>query len=277
MSSQYDASQIKVLEWQKMVRKRPQMFIGSIRKKGLYKLVFDLIYEAIEDILSGECDRIEVEINNDNCKSKLITFLPDLEIFPEGIEFNFNILAKRLQELAYLNAGCTIALKDFRLASNKEETYNYPNGIQAYLAEIDRHKEHLHPEIIYVRGERDRLKVEIALQWCKNDSSHRILSYVNILQTLEGGTHIEGLKNAIVQTINSFLSTGDRIINWEKIQVGLNGIISVTVLEPIFTGCMGTKLDNPEIYGMVNTLVSEALRDYWNLNSQVVKELGDRD
>jgi DNA gyrase subunit B len=214
-----------------------------------------------------------------NRRGKSIAFLPDLEIFTEGIELDFHVLAKRLQELAYLNAGSLIVLKDFRLASNKEETYNYPNGIQAYLAESDRNKEHLHPKIIYILEESDRLKVEIALQWCKNDSSHsshRILSYVNSFQTPEGGTHIEGLQDAIVQTINSFLTPGDRTIKWEKIQVGLNGIISVKVLDPIFTWT-GNKLENSEVYETVNKLVSQALREYLNLNPQVLEGLGARD
>jgi DNA gyrase subunit B len=378
MSDRYSASQINVVEWYEYFRKHPQIFVGSTTIQGLYNLIFALIYDGVEDILNGECDRIEITINcdrsitvtdngqgipidfnpqtrklyleevmtgiavkknsdrnkyqisgvlhgceiafinalsewlkvtvwkddkiytqsyargikttevetsinkdghdcatrrlHDRTKSKSITFLPDLEIFTEGIELDVDVLAKRLQELAYLNAGSSIALKDSRKDSNKQKTYHFPNGVRSYLAEINKNKEHLHPEIIYILEEIALLKIEIALQWCKNDS-YRILSYVNLFPTSEGGTHIEGFKDAIVETINSFLTPSDRIISWEKIQEGLNGIISVKILDPIFTGCMGTKLDNPEVYEAVKTFVSKALQEYLNVNPQLLKEL----
>ena len=137
-----------------------------------------------------------------------IVFKPDTTIFTGGIEFEYAILSSRLRELAYLNGGVKIIFRDERvqLKDNtfKEEIYFYQGGIKEYVEYMNSEKDSIHPEIIYVDSQKDNVYVEAALQWCSDVYSDNILGFANNIRTIDGGTHIEGLKTVLTRTFNTF-------------------------------------------------------------------------
>ena len=137
-----------------------------------------------------------------------ISFKPDTQIFTGGIEFEYSILSSRLRELAYLNGGVKIIFRDERYKlkddSFKEEIYFYQGGIKEYVEYMNSEKESIHPEIIYVDSQKDNVYVEAALQWCSDVYSDNILGFANNIRTIDGGTHIEGLKTVLTRTFYNF-------------------------------------------------------------------------
>ncbi|NCO73968.1 MAG: DNA topoisomerase IV subunit B, partial [Cyanobacteria bacterium] len=132
-----------------------------------------------------------------------ITFLPDEEIFTETTEFDYNTLSGRLRELAYLNAGVKITFSDRRVTPEHIETYCYEGGIREYVTYMTREKEVLHQDIIYVEGEKNGVQVEVAFQWCIDSYSDTILGFANNIRTVDGGTHLDGLKAVLTRTLNN--------------------------------------------------------------------------
>ncbi|WP_310487888.1 DNA topoisomerase (ATP-hydrolyzing) subunit B [Chamaesiphon sp. VAR_69_metabat_338] len=202
-----------------------------------------------------------------------VTFLPDIEIFKEGIVFDFDTLAVRFKQLAYLNAGLRISFSDYRLEllENNEpriENYYYEGGIREYIAYLNVDKQPLHEEVIYIQSEKNKVQVEVALQWCSDAYSDNILGFANNIQTKEGGTHLDGLKVVLTRTINAIgrkrnkLKEGDSNLGGENIREGLTAIVSVKVPNPEFEGQTKTKLGNSEVRGIVDSIVSEALIEY---------------
>jgi DNA gyrase subunit B len=200
-----------------------------------------------------------------------VTFMPDTTIFTHGIEFDYDILAIRFRELAYLNAGIKISFADRRTGEGftpREETYLYEGGIKEYISHINEDKQPLHEEIIYVQGVKNNVQVEVALQWCSDAYTDNLLGFANNIKTKEGGTHLEGLKAVLTRTINSIgrkrkkLKEGDSNLGGENIREGLTAIVSVKVPNPEFEGQTKTKLGNSEVRGIVETIVSETLTEF---------------
>ena len=204
-----------------------------------------------------------------------VSFLPDTEIFSDGITFDFNTLAGRLRELAYLNAAVKITFSDQRLSEPRIETYYYEGGIREYVEYMCREKSALHKDIIYVSGEKKGTQVEVALQWCVDAYSDNLLGFANNIRTIDGGTHLEGLKTVLTRTLNSVarkrnkLKENDSNLGGENIREGLTGVISVKVPDPEFEGQTKTKLGNTEVRGIVDSLVGEVLTEYLDFNPQV--------
>ena len=211
-----------------------------------------------------------------------VRFKPDIEIFSGGISFDYHTLSARLRELAYLNGGVRIVFRDERSAAltaegdAHEEIYHYEGGIKEYVAYMNAEKDPLHPEIIYVDSERDGVQVEAALQWCADAYSDNIFGFANNIRTVDGGTHIEGLKTVLTRTLNTFAKKrgkrkdADANLAGENIREGLTAVLSVKVPDPEFEGQTKTKLGNTEVRGIVDSLVGEALNEYLEFNPSVI-------
>ncbi|MGC9503420.1 DNA topoisomerase (ATP-hydrolyzing) subunit B [Baaleninema sp.] len=209
-----------------------------------------------------------------------VRFLPDRDIFTTGIEFDYTTIAGRIRELAYLNAGVRITFTDYRLellgtTEPRVETYCYEGGIREYVQYMNRDKEPIHEEIIYVSGERNNVQVEVALQWSIDAYSDNLLGFANNIRTVDGGTHLEGLKTVLTRTMNNIarkrnkLKEGASNLGGENVREGLTGVISVKVPDPEFEGQTKTKLGNTEVRGIVDSLVGEVLTEYLEFRPNV--------
>ena len=222
---------------------------------------------------------LAVKAEKDHDTGTSVHFLPDLEIFSNGIEFDYTTLAGRLKELAYLNAGVKITFSDYRPETPRIETYVYEGGIKEYVAYMNREKQPLHENIIYVNQERDGVQVEVALQWCVDAFSDNLLGFANNIRTVDGGTHLEGLKTVLTRTMNTVARKRNKIkenesnLGGENVREGLTGVISVKVPEPEFEGQTKTKLGNTEVRGIVDSLVGEVLNEYLEFNPQVADSI----
>ena len=205
------------------------------------------------------------------------TFKPDRNIFKDaGISFQFDVLANRLREFAFLNAGLTIHLHDERNGS--KEKFQYTNGLIEFVQYINGKKKALHSDVVHFSGSKENVEVEVSMQW-NNSYSETIYTYCNNINTLEGGTHLVGFKGAITRTINSCASsknlTKDLKSNLEgdDIREGLAAVISVKVIDPQFEGQTKTKLGNAEVKGVVESLVNEKLADWLDRNPGTSKTI----
>jgi DNA gyrase subunit B len=207
-----------------------------------------------------------------------ITFYPDAEIF-ETLEFSYDTLAARLQELAFLNRGLRIALDDAR--TGRQQEFKYDGGIRSFVEYLNQGKTLLHPDPIYLAGERDGVRVEVSMQY--NDGyAEKTYSFANNINTIEGGTHLIGFKSALTRTVNSYaqannlLKSGDETPSGDDVREGLTAIISVQVPEPQFEGQTKTKLGNSEIKGLVESLVNDRLGVYFEENPVVAKAVVEK-
>jgi DNA gyrase subunit B len=216
-----------------------------------------------------------------------IQFKPDDTIFLTGTEFDYTTLSSRLRELAYLNAGVRITFADNRLELIKSETprletYEYKGGIREYVAYMNADKQPQHEEIIYVQGERHNVQVEVALQWCSDAYSDNVLGFANNIRTVDGGTHLEGLKTVLTRTMNAIARKRNKIkehesnLSGEHVREGLTAVISVKVPDPEFEGQTKTKLGNTEVRGIVDTLVGEVLTEYLEFHPGVADSILDK-
>ena len=203
-----------------------------------------------------------------------VTFWPDDEIF-ETIVFEYNILAKRLKELAFLNQGITINLTDKR--EDKTETFFYKGGIVEYVSYLCGSKEKVHKKPIFLEAKRNDVEIEIAFQYVSS-YSETMLSFVNNINTIEGGTHLTGFKGALTRTINNFAQVNnlkkdlkDNGFTGEDVREGLISVISVRIREPQFEGQTKAKLGNSEVKGIVESFVNEKLQEYFEENISVAK------
>ncbi len=204
-----------------------------------------------------------------------VHFVPDETIFTETTVFEYDILAKRLKELAYLNAGIKITFSDRREPEIRQDVFCYEGGIKEYVEYMTREKDPLHQDIIYVNKEKNGVTVEVALQWCIDAYSDNLLGFANNIRTIDGGTHLEGLKTVLTRTMNSFARKRNKIkdnesnLGGENVREGLTGVVSVKVPDPEFEGQTKTKLGNTEVRGIVDSLVGEVLNDYLEFNLSV--------
>jgi DNA gyrase subunit B len=223
--------------------------------------------------------QLVVQSDQEHSTGTSITFLPDTQIFSDGIEFDYNTLVGRLRELAYLNAGVKITFSDRRLSPQRVETYCYEGGIKEYVNYMTREKEPLHQDIIYVEGEKNGVQVEVALQWCVDAYSDTLLGFANNIRTVDGGTHLEGLKTVLTRTLNNIARKRNKIkenesnLGGENVREGLTGVISVKVPEPEFEGQTKTKLGNTEVRGIVDSLVGEVLNEYLEFHPPVADSI----
>ncbi len=205
------------------------------------------------------------------------TFKPDREIFKdETIEFEFDILAARFKELAFLNAGLHITLVDER--NDRKEDFKYDDGIIAFIKNVNETKKSLNKDVIYFKGSRDDVEVEIAMQW--NDSfSESIYTYCNNINTAEGGTHLAGFRGALTRSANSYATEKNLLkdlksnLDGSDIREGLAAIISVKILDPQFEGQTKTKLGNSEVKGVVESLVNDKFSDWLDRNPGAAKSI----
>jgi len=204
-----------------------------------------------------------------------ITFLPDPDIF-QVTEFNWDILAARLRELAFLNRGIEIHLTQEE--PPREEVYKYKGGIREFVEHLNRNKNPLHPRVIYFEKEKDNVQVEIALQYC-DSYSENIFSFANNINTIEGGTHLSGFRSALTRTMNAYARNNGLLKNektsmsGEDIREGLTAVISVKVPDPQFEGQTKTKLGNSEIQGLVESIVNEELGTYLEEHPSVARRI----
>ncbi|OKH25661.1 DNA gyrase subunit B [Hydrococcus rivularis NIES-593] len=225
---------------------------------------------------------LEIKPEEEERTGTSVTFLPDLQIFTGGIEFDYSTLAGRLKELAYLNAGVKITFSDKRGSELHVETYCYEGGIKEYVAYMCREKEPLHQDIIYVSGEKNGIQLEVAMQWCVDAYSDNLLGFANNIRTIDGGTHLEGLKTVLTRTLNNVARKRNKIkdnepnLAGENVREGLTGVISVKVPEPEFEGQTKTKLGNTEVRGIVDSIVGEALNEYLEFHPQVADAIIDK-
>ncbi len=191
-----------------------------------------------------------------------VTFKPDPKIFEE-VEFQYDIVHKRLRELAFLNAGITLVLRDER--SGKEKVFQHAGGIRDYVRHLNLHKEVLPEDPIYIQDSKQGIFAEVALQYVNADRE-LILSYANTIHTVDGGTHESGFKAALTRTINDYARKHNLIKNGaftgEDIREGLTAVINVKVPEPQFEGQTKTKLGNSEVRGVLDWVVSQMLTSY---------------
>ncbi|PKM93799.1 MAG: DNA topoisomerase (ATP-hydrolyzing) subunit B [Firmicutes bacterium HGW-Firmicutes-1] len=363
----YDQSQIQVLEGLEAVRRRPGMYIGSTSARGLHHLVYEIVDNAVDEALAGFCDTIEVIIHEDNSISVLdngrgipvgmhekgvpaiqlvfttlhaggkfggggykvsgglhgvgasvvnalsewlkveiytegkvhyqeyafgdvktelkvigktkdrgtfIQFKPDGTIFEE-LEYDFDTLKQRLQEMAFLMRGLKITLEDKREDGQKVE-FKYDGGIKEFVAYRNRNKTPLYDKIMYCEGERDGVVVEVSMQ--HNDTYvENIFSFVNNITTPEGGTHLSGFKNALTKTLNDYarknkyLKDQDKNLSGEDAREGLTAVISIKLADPQFEGQTKQKLGNSEARGAVDSILTEGLTFFLEQNPGVAK------
>jgi DNA gyrase subunit B len=208
-------------------------------------------------------DRL-AEIGNTQSRGTKVTFRPDPLIFP-STEYSFDILSKRLRELAFLNAGLRISIEDKRTA--REHNFHYPGGISSFVEHLSAAKTPVHGEAIYISGERDGVVIEVSLQW-NEGYTETVYTFANSINTSEGGTHLSGFKAALTRSINNyaarngFMKKEGESLEGEDIREGLTAVVAVKVPEPQFEGQTKTKLGNSEVKGFVETLVNEALGNH---------------
>ncbi|EJL45794.1 DNA gyrase subunit B [Brevibacillus agri] len=371
----YDASQIQVLEGLEAVRKRPGMYIGSTSSRGLHHLVWEIVDNAIDEALAGYCDNILVVIHPDNSVSVTdngrgiptgihektgkstvetvltvlhaggkfggggykvsgglhgvgssvvnalsewmevevkqnnkihymrftvgtpdadlavigeteetgtkVTFKPDPTIFTETTVFEYDVLQKRIRELAFLNKGLRITLKDTRPDQEREESFHYEGGIVQFVEYLNKNREPLHEEVIYCEGEKDGLFVEVALQY--NDSYvSNIYSFANNINTHEGGTHETGFKTALTRVINDYsrkfnlLKEKDPNLSGDDVREGITAIISVKIQEPQFEGQTKTKLGNSEARSITESVFGDRFSTFMEENPGVAKKVVEK-
>ncbi|MBQ3337762.1 MAG: DNA gyrase subunit B, partial [Selenomonadaceae bacterium] len=204
-----------------------------------------------------------------------VHFLPDDEIFTV-LEFNFDTLKHRLRELAFLNSGIKISLNDERTGEKKE--FHFDGGIKSFVEHLNRKKEKINPQPIYFNGRRDDAVVEVAMQYT-DDFRENIFSYVNNINTEEGGMHLAGFRTALTKVANDFakrhnlLKSNDNALNGEDVREGLTAVISVKLHNPQFEGQTKTKLGNVEIRSLVSAVVNESLSEFFEENPAITKQI----
>ena len=369
VNSDYDESNITVLQGLEGVRLRPGMYIGGVDTSALHHLVFEVVDNSVDEALAGFCSKIHVIINSDgslsvedngrgipvgiheeegipaveliltrlhaggkfdNSNYKVsgglngvgasvvnalsekmiaevhregflwkqeyregitftpldqieeskktgthITFWPDKTIF-DHVEFNYEILAHRLRELAFLNRGILISIRDNR--TERFQEFKYEGGIASFIKHINENKSVLHEAPVYFSGKSDDVEIEVAFQY--NDSyTERIYSFVNNINTVEGGTHLTGFKAALTRTLNNYMiankiaNDSKENLSGEDVREGMAAVISARVMNPQFESQKKIKLTNVEIKGKVETLVSEYLGAYLEENPVVAKKI----
>jgi DNA gyrase, B subunit len=234
---------------------------AEVRRQGkIYRQEYAFGKPTTELTIVGETDE----------HGTAVTFLPDDSIFTVSV-YDYNTLAKRLRDLAFLNAGITLTLTDRREldaeGNPRREVFHSDDGLSEFVRYIDSSKEPLIPHVIHLNTERQGIPVEVAMTY-NTTFNENVYSYVNNINTIEGGTHLTGFRRGLTQTLkkyaddNKLLEKSKVEISAEDFREGLTAVVSVKVMEPQFEGQTKTKLGNTEVIGAVQTAVSETLRNY---------------
>ncbi|MGX1262199.1 DNA gyrase subunit B [Rossellomorea marisflavi] len=211
----------------------------------------------------------------------IIHFTPDTEIFTETTEYDYDTLANRIRELAFLNKGIQISIEDKRGEEPRRKDFHYEGGIKSYVEHLNRTKEVIHEEPIFIEGERDDITVEIAIQYNDGFASN-IYSFANNIHTHEGGTHESGFKTALTRVINDYarknsvFKDSDANLSGEDVREGLTAIISIKHPDPQFEGQTKTKLGNSEARQITDTLFSEHLETFLLENPVVARKVVEK-
>ncbi len=369
MSSDYNESQIQVLEGLEAVRKRPGMYIGTTSSRGLHHLVYEIVDNAVDEALAGFCENILVTIHKDNSISVLddgrgipvgihpqkgvsaaeivfttlhaggkfggggykvsgglhgvgasvvnalstwmkveiyqdgkthyiefntgdlleplkvtnesdkngtyIHFLPDATIFEETV-YDFDVLAKRLQEIAYLTKGLNITLIDIREGKEKERKFYYEGGIKEFVHHINKNRTPIYEEVFYCEGEKEGVYVEVSFQH-NNGYLENTFTFVNNINTTDGGTHLVGFRTALTRVINDYgkkinlIKDSDKNLNGDDVREGITAIISIKISDPQFESQTKAKLGNSEARTAVEGVFAEQLTYYLETNPNVAK------
>ena len=358
VNSEYTAKDIQILDEIKAVRLRPGMYIGGTDRHGLHQILYEIVYNSIDEAMAGCCDQIKITIHEDNSvtvtdngrgipidtipgqdvtaleavltrlhagakfsnhvygvssglhgvgasvvnalsswlkaevkrQGKIyrqeyrhgvpqgnieiagdaqdtgtsISFLADKEIF-ESIDYDFDVACQRLRELAYLNKGVEIALKDER--NNQEKAFYFDGGIASFIRRLNRNRAIIHPYPIYISTMTDSTIIEVALQY--NDSfTESTLSFANCVNTRDGGSHLTGFRSALTRVFNDYarntkiLKDTDPNLTGEDVREGAAAIISVKLPQPQFEGQTKARLGNPEVKSQVESAVANSLSLY---------------
>ena len=209
-----------------------------------------------------------------------VTFKPDAEIFPDTV-YVWDILAKRLRELAFLNSGIRITLTDERETgpdgAPRNEVFHYEGGIREFVSMLNTDRRVLSPEVIYFHRERGGIDVEVAMQY-NDGTQEQVHSYTNNINTIEGGSHLVGFQTALTRTINADCKEylkNDTPMSGNDVREGLSAVISVKVPDPQFEGQTKTKLGNSEVRGIVESVINDELGAYLEQNPAVAKQIGE--
>lgn len=207
-----------------------------------------------------------------------ITFKADDEIFSEK-EMNFDTLSNRLRELAFLNAGIKINLKDER--TDKEREFKYAGGIKEFVQHLNKNKSTIHHKVIYLEKNKESFNAQVAIQY--NESyAENVFSYANNINTIEGGTHLSGFRSALTRTLNQYIKNnfsvrGEKVtVSGDDCREGLTAVVSVKVRDPQFEGQTKTKLGNGEVQGAVEQIVNEGLSQFLEENPTVARHVGSK-
>ena len=277
-----------------------QLHAGGKFDKGSYKVSGGLhgVGVSVVNALSSKCivdikregKIFRQEYEKGNPVSKLIVvgkskstgskvmFIPDGTIFPK-ITFDFEVVSERMRELAFLNKNIKISITDE--VNDESETFQYKGGIVEFVKYINEMRHPLHPKPVFVSAEKDEVEVEFAFQY--NDSySENLFSFVNCINTVEGGTHLTGAKTAITRSFNNYASKNKLFDKMKKKNFSLSGddtregitaVISIRVQEPQFEGQTKTKLGNSEVKGIVDSIIFEGINEYFEQNPSVARKI----
>ena len=206
-----------------------------------------------------------------------VTFKPDPEIFTETTVFVADTITHRLRELAFLNRGITIVLRDDR--DGKEQTFHYEGGVEQFVRYLNENKAPLHPDPIYLTREKEKVSIEAAFQYT-DAYNETLLSYVNNIATTEGGTHLVGFKTAMTRVLNAYGEKNGLLkegaLSGDDVREGLTAVLSVKLVDPQFEGQTKTKLGNSEVSGIVASLVGEFLAEYLEENPGTARRVLDK-
>ena len=208
-----------------------------------------------------------------------VSFMPDHSIFTHESGFQWDILSARLRELAFLNRGVSITLKED--LNSRQEVFKYEGGIKEFILHLNKNKSPMHPEVIHFEREKDDVVVEIAMQY-SDAFNETIFSFANNINTIEGGTHLSGFRSALTRTVNSYAKSNKLIkdekqsMSGEDIREGITAVISVKIPDPQFEGQTKTKLGNGEVEGIVQQIVNEELGSCFEENPVVARAIIDK-
>ena len=241
--------------------------------ENVYGMDFKLGKVATSMTVVGKCPRHE--------HGTIVHFKPDPDIFTETTTYDINVLTKRIRELAFLNKGLKITIDDKRQEEPTHEEFHYAGGIKHYIEFLNKGKEVIFPEPIYVEGEQNGIAVEVALQYT-NDFHSNLLSFTNNIHTYEGGTHESGFKTALTRVINDYgrksglIKENDANLSGEDVREGLTAVVSIKHPNPQFEGQTKTKLGNSDARKVTDKLFSETFNKFMLENPTVAKQIVEK-
>lgn len=241
--------------------------------ENVYGMDFKLGKVATAMTVVGKCPRHE--------HGTIVHFKPDPDIFTETTTYDINVLTKRIRELAFLNKGLKITIDDKRQEEPTHEEFHYAGGIKHYIEFLNKGKEVIFPEPIYVEGEQNGITVEVALQYT-NDFHSNLLSFTNNIHTYEGGTHESGFKTALTRVINDYgrksglIKENDANLSGEDVREGLTAVVSIKHPNPQFEGQTKTKLGNSDARKVTDKLFSETFNKFMLENPTVAKQIVEK-